>query len=98
MADKITGEQIARLLLDKADQSGPLNSVARTIADVVLNAHRTLQQGVIGILFAILKEIGDAASMGDIPTDLRNQASIAACKRLVELEEAGELNTRFPLV
>ena len=99
MSDEITGEQIARLLLDKANQSGlSARSGSQEIAEAILGSHRTLQQGAIAILFSTLIKIGETASAGPLTTDLRNQASIEACNRLVDLEKAGEINTRFPLV
>ena len=98
MSDEITGEQIARLLLDKANQSVSARSGSQEIAKAILGEHRTLQQGAIAILFSTLIEIGKMASAGPMTTDLRNQASIEACNRLADLEEAGEINIRFPLV
>lgn len=100
MTDLITGEQIARLLLDKANQSGSnaRSGVSQEIAKAILGSHRTLQQGAIAILFNTLIEIGKMASAGPMTTDLRNQASIEACNRLADLDESGEINTRFPLV
>ncbi len=100
MMDKITGEQIARLLLDKANQSGSIarSGVSQEIAEAILGEHRTLQQGAIAILFGTLIEIGEMMEVGPMTTDLRNQASIEACKRLAELQQAGEINANFPLV
>lgn len=100
MFEPMTGKEIAQAILDKANTLGQVNrsNVAEEMAEAILDDHRTLQQATIGILFLTLMEIGKAVEPGPMTTDLRNQAAIEACNRLVELEEAGEINTRFPFV
>lgn len=100
MTEKMTGQEIAKLILDQSNQYGSIRrgGIGVEMAEAILAEHRTLQQATIGILFKVLIEIGKAIEPGPMTTDLRNQAAIEACVRLVELEEAGEINTRFPFV
>lgn len=97
--DQDGGRKLAAILGHMSNGCfGNPGKVGRQIAEGIVEDHRTLQQIVIGTLFATINAIGDFASDMRRYTDLRNADSFEACKQVRELTEDGKINRYFPLI
>lgn len=80
---RFTPDQLATVL-ENMYNSFSSDAIAPKLAAALLCEHRTLQQSVIRGLFRTLVEMGrQCPSFG---TDDRNEAGIALCKKLAEMD------------
>jgi hypothetical protein len=95
LARSITSEQLITLIYYWANNMAM--SPERTGSawgQALMKEHRTMQQTSIALFFQILYTIGNETEY----TDARNEASIEACKKLVELVKKDEIRIRYPFI
>lgn len=85
--DKRKQEQIDELTTEVLDKlthevnGGSPKDLGESLCRSMQRQHRTLQQNVIGALFVFIKEYAK------IDSDLRNEGSVEACKKLLPVLE-----------
>jgi len=81
-----TGEEAGQIMENFVNMMCNRKENEAFVEYIVHRTHRTLNQGLIGLFFDVIKEEAKLAETGRY--DARNEASVMACKNLkAELEE-----------
>ncbi len=96
-SERPTPKDIRDLMSRFVNSMSHASGAGKELADAITNDHPTLQQQMVALMFQTLLALGKNERWQEY-TDPRNEKAAAACKKLADLVDSGDLNVWFPLI